>query len=46
MNIDRSVLEFLTKSCPAARLGMAEPFLLPLPQAVPTPHTAQTLIVL
>lgn len=41
---DRSVLEFLTHSFQGARWGMAEPFLLPLPQAVPTPNTAQILI--
>ncbi len=43
----RSVLEFLIQSCQAARLGIAGPSLLPLPQPLPTArHAAQTLIAL
>jgi len=43
----RSILEFLTQSCQAARLGIPGPSLLPLPQPMPTSlHPAQTLIAL
>jgi len=42
----RSVLEFLTHSCQAARLGLPAPSLLPPPQPLPLPPAVSTLIPL